>query len=124
MGQEQIDTVLVVEDDEDICSVIGAVLELEGYQVFMANDGEEALTLMRREVRLGLVILDMMMPGIDGWEFRRRQLQDPALARVPVVILSGAGRTEEIAREIGAHGFLSKPVMRAQLVETVRRYCE
>ncbi len=115
--------VLVVDDDEDIRSVLGDVLELAGYRAIMANDGEDALQQMRNKPGLCLVLLDMMMPGVDGWEFRRRQLQDPALAKVPVVVLSGAGKTGEIAHEIGAADFLSKPVMRDHLLEVVGRYC-
>jgi len=115
--------VLVVDDDEDIRLVISDVLELSGYRAVTAGDGEDALMLMARDPEVGLVLLDMMMPGVDGWEFRRRQLQDPTLARVPVVILSGAGGTEKIAHELGADGFLSKPVMKAQLLEMVKRYC-
>src|SRR5690348_2370478 len=95
--REQRRAVLVVDDDEDIRTVIGDVLELAGYRAIPATDGEDALTIMRSDPGLGLVLLDMMMPGVDGWEFRRRQLQDPALARVPVVVLSGAGKTDGIA---------------------------
>jgi CheY-like chemotaxis protein len=121
--REHTRAVLVVDDDEDIRIVIGEVLELAGYRTITATDGEDALTLLRRDPGLGLVLLDMMMPGVDGWEFRRRQLAEPALARVPVVVLSGAGNTEQIAREIGADGFLSKPVSKKDLLEMVSRYC-
>jgi CheY-like chemotaxis protein len=115
--------VLVVDDDEDIRTVIAEVLQLAGYTAITAKDGEEALTLMRSHPELCVVLLDMMMPGVDGWEFRRHQLGDPALARVPVVVLSGAGSAADIAREIAADDFLSKPVLRDHLVEMVSRYC-
>jgi CheY-like chemotaxis protein len=115
--------VLVVEDDHDIREILADVLEYAGYRAIVASNGEDALEHLRTDPDLRVVLLDMMMPGVDGWEFRRRQLQDPELARVPVVVVSGAGKTAEIANEIGAAAFLSKPIMKDQLLEVVGRYC-
>jgi CheY-like chemotaxis protein len=116
-------SVLIVDDDEDIREVLGEVLEFAGYHAVMAFNGEDALAQMSSHPLPCVVLLDMMMPVVDGWEFRRRQLADPKLAHVPVVVLSGAGRTAEIANEIGAAASLSKPIARDQLLQVVGRYC-
>lgn len=120
---ERTSAILVVDDDDDIRAVLADVLEFAGYRAIRAFNGEDALAQMQSQPLPCMVLLDMMMPVVDGWEFRRRQLADPKLAHVPVVVVSGAGRTAEIASEIGAAGFLSKPVMRSQLLDVVSRYC-
>ena len=88
--------ILLVEDDADIRLQVVLALELEGYEVVQASNGKEALALLRSSSPEGLpccIILDLMMPVMDGWEFRRRQREDPALASVPVVVLSALDQT-------------------------------
>jgi CheY-like chemotaxis protein len=111
--------VLIVEDDADIRELLSSVLVLEGYPVVTAADGAEGLEQLRA-AHPGLVLLDLMMPSMDGWEFRRLQMMDPALAGVPTVILSGDGRLEAKAASLGT-AFLRKPVDLDELLSVVAK---
>jgi len=115
-------TVLVVEDDLDIREVMGMVLEASGYQVFEAGDGAEALAVARAH-RPGVILLDLMMPGMDGFQFRELQLQDPEIAGIPVVIVSGGGAVPQKAAELGAAGYLVKPTDVQSLLSVMRDLC-
>jgi CheY-like chemotaxis protein len=112
-------TVLVVEDDLDIREVMRMVLEASGYQVLEAGDGAEALVVARAH-RPRLILLDLMMPGMDGFQFRESQLRDPAIAAIPVVIVSGGGAVPEKAAELGAAGYLVKPTDLQRLLAVMR----
>jgi CheY-like chemotaxis protein len=115
-------TVLVVEDDLDIREVMRMVLEASGYQVFEAGDGAEALAIARAH-RPGVILLDLMMPGMDGFQFRESQLQDPAIASIPVVIVSGGGAVPQKAAELGVAGYLVKPTDVQSLLAIMRDLC-
>lgn len=115
--------VLIVDDDDGLRAVIELVLEAEGYGVVSAMDGAQALGWLRRGVRPCLILLDLMMPGMNGWEFREAQRQDPALAEIPVVVLSGDGNLIEKAADLSVHGLLKKPVEIDVLIDTVARFC-
>ncbi len=112
--------VLVVDDDADICDVVQTILELNGYAVITARDGVDALAKLRGGARPSLIILDLMMPRMNGLEFRAEQERDPALRDIPVVILSGDVRAESKAAALGLEG-LRKPVDLARLLDTVER---
>jgi CheY-like chemotaxis protein len=112
--------VLVVDDDADICEVIQTILELNGYSVRTARDGLDALAQLRSGARPALIILDLMMPRMNGLQFRAEQERDPALSAIPVVILSGDGRAESKAAALGLEG-LRKPVDLERLLATVQR---
>jgi CheY-like chemotaxis protein len=112
-------TVLVVEDDLDSREVMRMVLEASGYQVLEAGDGAEALVVARAH-RPRLILLDLMMPGMDGFQFRESQLRDPAIAAIPVVIVSGGGAVPEKAAELGAAGYLIKPTDLQRLLAVLR----
>jgi CheY-like chemotaxis protein len=116
-------SVCVIDDDRDIRDTIRFVLEIEGIAVTDAPNGSEGFACLRAGCPVGLILLDLMMPGMSGWEFRRRQLEDPTLASIPVVVLSGASRVERHARELGADGYLIKPVDRNQLLQTIGTSC-
>lgn len=116
-------TVLVVDDDQDIRETIALVLESAGYQVTSASNGAEALSVLRGGSNLPcLVLLDLMMPVMDGREFRRAQKQDAAVANIPVVVLSGDSRIESKAAELGADAYLRKPVGIDDLLDVVARH--
>lgn len=103
--------ILVIDDDLDIREALAAVLESAGYSVLLAENGQAALELMKIERNLpSLILLDLMMPVMDGWQFRERQKADPRLSAVPVVIISAGGRVEEKAENLAASGWLRKPV--------------
>jgi CheY-like chemotaxis protein len=119
---EAMDGVMVVDDDADIRDTIAQLLERHGFRVTTASDGGDAIEQLRTGEHPALILLDLMMPRVSGEEFRRRQLADAALAGIPVVLLSGAGRLDQLARSIGVE-VLPKPIELTQLVETVKRFC-
>ncbi|MEC5162181.1 MULTISPECIES: hybrid sensor histidine kinase/response regulator [unclassified Janthinobacterium] len=106
-------TALVVEDDERAAELVRLLLEAEGFTVLIAASAEAALLLAPQHT-LSLITLDLMLPGIDGWEFLRRLREAGALARVPVVIISGSV-DKHLALAGGAAAVLQKPISRAQL---------
>ena len=83
-------TILIIEDDELIRRAMQMVLEWEGYHVDCANNGLEALDYLRAGARPSVILLDVMMPVLDGEQFRRQQLGDPELASIPVIVVSAA----------------------------------
>jgi CheY-like chemotaxis protein len=85
--------VLVLDDDHDLLAVLRVILEEEGYDVTVASDGDGALALLRSGLRPAVILLDLMMPGMNGWSFRDELLADPTLAKIPVVVLSGDHRS-------------------------------
>jgi CheY-like chemotaxis protein len=109
--------VLVVEGDALTRGAIKMLLEWEGYRVHCAADGDEALGLLLRGLRPALILLDLRMPGCDGWGFRAEQRADPDLAHIPVVVISG-----EDASALGAAGHVRKPFQPADLLEQVWRH--
>ena len=90
--------VLVVDDHDETRNALVRLLHLQGYEVITACDGEAALDYLRRGPA-ALIVMDLEMPGVDGWLLRRRLLEDPALARIPVVVFSAraAGNMPDIA---------------------------
>jgi CheY-like chemotaxis protein len=116
--------VCIVDDDADIREAMRLVLEMSGYAVTEAADGAAALDVLRSAAPLPCcIILDLMMPGMNGWEFREQQRADPRIASVPVIILSGVHDLSAKAREIGAADQLQKPIELAQLLDAVGRQC-
>ena len=115
------DRILIVDDDEATLSSLGALLELEGYSVEKARNGREALDQLRaaRE-RAGLILLDLKMPVMDGWQFLTERTTEPAARDVPVVLLSGL---PYIPNAAGVADFLSKPINPDRLFACVRRFC-
>jgi CheY-like chemotaxis protein len=111
--------VLIVDDDEDIGETISLVLGTRGYKSSVARDGAEALQLMHDEPLPQVVLLDMMMPGMNGEDFRAAQLKDPRIADVPVVIMTGDGRAEEKAARLGVSRFLRKPIAINDLIDVI-----
>src|SRR5207247_2102614 len=81
----------IIEDDPDLRDALGELLSGEGYEVATAADGREGLRRLGAPPRPCLVLLDLMLPAMDGFEFRLRQLEDPALAAIPVIVFSGGG---------------------------------
>jgi CheY-like chemotaxis protein len=114
-------TVFVIEDDVDTREMIARFLQLEGFAVETAANGRQALDRLDQGARACVILLDLMMPVMDGWEFRRRQVGDAALARIPVIVFSAAGR--ERMRQIDADDYLAKPVDLEELLESVNRHC-
>jgi CheY-like chemotaxis protein len=113
--------VLIIEDDADLREMMAQLIVLEGYEAHTASNGREALDYLRHSQRPELILLDLMMPVMDGWEFRRQQRNDPAIADVPVVVLSALDPSR--GADIGAVEFLKKPLDFDRLLALVRHYC-
>ncbi|WP_437716135.1 response regulator [Sorangium sp. So ce448] len=120
---EKTGRILVVEDDLDIRSILTQLLVFEGYDVEEAADGAEALALLRRDAPPALILLDLMMPVMDGWQLRAELQRDPALASIPVVIVSADVRVEQEASRLRVAGLLKKPLQIEPLLELVHRIC-
>lgn len=116
-------TVLVVDDEGDIRDALCMVLEHNGYRALPAANGEEALKRLRTEGPIDLILLDMMMPVMDGWGFRKSQPDGPAFVEIPVIVLTGDGRASSKAAAIGAAGYLKKPLDLGDLLQVVGRHC-
>jgi len=117
-------TVMIVEDDLDIRDALTQILEFEGYNVLSAENGQDALARLRDGEKPSLILLDLMMPVMDGWQFRVEQQKDANLNTIPVVIISADGRVYQKASAIGAVGYLKKPVELEVLLSTVERHCK
>lgn len=102
--------VLIVEDDPDSQEAFSAAIGDAGFDVMAVKDGREALTYLRAGGRADAILLDLMMPRMDGWQFRRRQLADEKLAGIPVIVVSAARIARGSALGFGAATFLGKPV--------------
>ena len=113
--------VLIVEDDEDLREMMAQLLTLEGYDSATVSNGREALDYLHHCSTPHVILLDLMMPVMDGWEFRRQQEADPALAPVPVIVLSALDQAR--AAKIHAAAFLKKPLDFDRLLSLIRMYC-
>ena len=113
--------VLIVDDDEATLASLGELLELEGYSVDKAHNGREALdALAAAAEKPGLILLDLKMPVMDGWQFLTERAKDAAARETPVVLLSGL---PYIPNAPGVADFLTKPINTNRLLECVRRFC-
>ncbi|HVP67134.1 MAG TPA: response regulator [Anaeromyxobacteraceae bacterium] len=106
--------VLVVDDDRDMREALTDILEFEGYVVSCAADGSQALRVARADPP-HLILLDLMMPVMSGWQFRAAQRLDPVLSKVPVVVMSA------FAHEVEAAALLPKPFQLGEVLDTIRR---
>jgi CheY-like chemotaxis protein len=113
--------VLVIEDDEGLREMMAQLLTLEGFQTATVANGQEALAYLHASSKPEVILLDLMMPVMDGWEFRRHQQADPALAGVPVIVLSALDQAR--AADVAATAFLKKPLDFDRLLDLVRQYC-
>jgi CheY-like chemotaxis protein len=113
----------MVVDDNPVCrDVLGILLRGEGYAVWEAANGRQALERLRAGPPPGLIVLDLDMPVVDGPTFRAAQLRDPALADIPVVVLTGGSSPGDAAmRDIA--GYMVKPANLDEVLSQVRRFC-
>jgi CheY-like chemotaxis protein len=115
--------ILVVDDDRDIRDSVVEVLEENGYTAIGAANGVEALDVLQTHpVPPCLILLDLMMPMMDGREFRERQVANPAWTQIPVIVISAYNDVEQQARALAAD-CLRKPLAMRPLIDAVRRHC-
>jgi len=115
-------TVLIADDEPNIVISLEFLLEREGYRVLIARDGQEAVDTMQRELP-DLVLLDVMMPRLSGYDVCQRIRQNPAWAGVKIVMLTARGREVEMTKglALGADAYVTKPFSTRDLMEQVRR---
>jgi CheY-like chemotaxis protein len=114
--------VLLVEDNDDVRETIAELVSAEGYEVITAVNGALALETLRASSRVpDLILLDLMMPVMSGWQFREQQRHDRLLGAVPVVVLSGA--QGPVPPSFGAAAWIRKPISLDVLLSTVLRVC-
>jgi len=116
-------SVMIVEDDRDTREMLARFLELEGFDVREAANGQLALEALREDSRTCVILLDLMMPVMNGWQFRERQLEDTVLAEIPLVVITADGNAAIKAKELSADDYLQKPLRPEKLLATVARYC-
>lgn len=110
--------ILLVEDDLEIQGILAELLALEGHEVFLASNGREALDLLRRGPTPQVILLDLMMPVMNGWDFRVRQLQSPAIAGIPVIVMTGVDEPP-LPISLRPAAYLRKPLEFSRLVAVI-----
>jgi CheY-like chemotaxis protein len=117
-------TVLLVEDDDDVRSAVSELLRIQGYTVAEAANGREALDVLRSDgFRPCIILLDIMMPVMNGIEFRAEQLRDPALADMPVVVISADSQVKAKAASVRAVEYMQKPLQFDVLLGILDQHC-
>jgi CheY-like chemotaxis protein len=113
---------LVVDDDPDIRDSLREVLEDEGYEVATVGNGREALDYLKQAApRPCVILLDLMMPVMDGWQFRKEQKLHPEIADIPLVVITATGKRPVL---IDAAELVMKPLDLTRLFQSVERYCK
>jgi CheY-like chemotaxis protein len=115
------DHILIVDDDAILRESLRDALEFEGYHVVSVEHGAAALHYLKSATRPCLILLDLMMPVMDGRTFREAMLKDPALADIPVVLITAAGA--QMAAGVSATGVLQKPLRVGTVVDVVKEHC-
>lgn len=115
--------VLVIEDNSDIREGLEALLRMEGFDVVAAQNGRDALEMLEKGLRPCIIIIDLMMPVMNGFEFRAEQLRRPELATIPVIACSGVADAVQSAGQLGAKALVQKPTRPEQLIALVHRHC-
>ncbi|WP_437637325.1 response regulator [Sorangium sp. So ce854] len=113
-------TIFVIEDDRGVSEALVEVLTDEGYDVTTAGNGAEALDRLREAPTPALIVLDLMMPIMDGYAFRAEQLRTPAIADVPVIVLTAGSAPR--AADLGHVDLLKKPIDLGALLDAIGRY--
>jgi len=114
--------ILIVDDEAEIAETIGEVLQAAGYDTASAANGLEALERLRTGPHPDLILLDLSMPVLDGWGFRREQQAMPDLAAIPVVVVTADGDARRKATSLQADGFLRKPCSIRALLDEIERH--
>ncbi len=116
-------TVLLVEDDADLRRSLSELVDSEGLRALAAGNGFEAVELLRHAPRPDLILLDLMMPVMNGWAFLKYRNEHPVLSSVPVVVTTGWNEVPGEADVIGVQGYLRKPLAPESVLEVIRKYC-
>ncbi len=123
MRKDKTKTVLIIEDEAEVRNFASRVLELEGYRVLRAEDSDKGLRLVREERRIALVLLDLKLPGGDGWMVLEQLKKEPELSSIPVIVFTASVAEPQRghALAMGAADYLVKPLSAASLRKSVAR---
>lgn len=114
--------IMLIEDNDDTREALSALLTVAGYDVIACHHGAKALGMLRTGIRPSMILLDINMPEMDGFKFRSEQLDDPKLIGIPVVVVSGTAKDEEMVDRLGAVRYLSKPFNPEKILQLVAAY--
>lgn len=114
---------LLVDDHEDFRQLLTSLVGRRGIQVVTSSDGRDALRQLAASPDYGLIMLDLMMPGMDGFAFLAERERNPELLRVPLVVLSALTRKQELLRGYTINELLEKPIANEQVLMVARQYC-
>jgi len=126
MSELQCQNILVIEDNNDIRDTVEDVLRTEGYNVYSVCNGREALLALKKIQGPTLILLDMMMPLMNGWEFLEAQKADAKFANLPVVVVSALGPEAALIKDsevVNARAYIRKPIDLNTLMNVVQAYC-
>jgi CheY-like chemotaxis protein len=115
--------ILLIEDDDDIRESLTDLLQGRGYSVTGVTNGRDALARLASGPAPCLIMLDLMLPIMDGWEFRAQQIANPAWEKIPVVVVSGVPNAQQQALKLKAAAFLGKPIELDRLYRTIEQHC-
>ena len=123
-GGAMVRTILVVEDERDICTLVREILEEEGYAVAVASNGEDALKYMRSmgSAVPSMILLDLMLPVMDAFDFHAKLQEDPQWKEIPIVVFSANNRIAEHAASLAAVATIKKPARLEELLAAVERF--
>ena len=116
--------ILLVEDDDTLGDILATVLQDQGYRVALASNGKEAIDYLRTGQRPRLILLNLVMPALNGWKLHQQIKMVPELAEIPVIVLSGVDNLQRKAAALGANEYLVKPYNINTLLDSVRHYCQ
>lgn len=119
---EEMAAVLLVEDNDDVREMMALALQLAGHDVLLASNGRDALDKLKERPRPCVILLDLMMPVMNGWEFREALRAEPALRDVPVIVVSALN--QELAEHVGASAYLPKPIDIDRMLDIVAEHCD
>ena len=115
--------ILIVEDDAALRETLSQILSDEGYDLLTARDGLEAVNCLKKGKRPDVILLDLSMPVVNGWEFRMFQKRDPELAPIPVILITAGGYSREEVAWLEPSALIPKPVDLPHLLSAIRKFC-
>jgi CheY-like chemotaxis protein len=115
--------ILIVEDDSALREALAQVLTDEGYELLSARDGLEAVNCLKKGHRPDVILLDLSMPVVNGWEFRMFQKRDPDLADIPVILITAGAYSRDEVAWLEPSALLHKPLDLPYLLSVIRQYC-
>jgi two-component system chemotaxis response regulator CheY len=116
-------TILLIDDQVDVRDGMEELLRLEGYTVETAGNGREALTKLYNGLRPCVILMDLMMPVMTGYEFRQEQLRHPEFSGIPIIVYSGITDVRANAHQLEAAAYAGKPIEPDRLMALVRQHC-